>query len=152
METLTDSISLALHRSTIPPRVGVPLVRDIMVTDGLVTFRPETPMREAMAIMISRSISGAPVVESGMLLVGMISEHDCLHVIAAGSYQEEPVGERTVGQLMSTEVTAVDPELDLFGVAHLLMNKRLRRVPVVKGGIVQGQVSRRDVLKAFQAL
>lgn len=154
METLSESIQVAIRRSSVPPPVEhIPLAREIMVTDGLITFRPEQMLSEVIATMVNKRISGAPVVGYGMRLLGVISEYDCLRVMAAGAYEGDPLdGRRTVGELMSTNVTTIAPDLNIYGIAHLFTTRRLRRLPVVDDGRVLGQVSRRDVLLAMDKM
>src|SRR5688500_19821895 len=61
----------------LPDRGGKVLrLRDIMTTDVTV-LRPETPIRDAMAILASSHISGAPVV-SGHRVLGVVSATDLM--------------------------------------------------------------------------
>ena len=56
-------------------------LRDIMTTD-IVTLDPNITIREAMDTFVSRRISGAPVVEGGVV-VGVVSATDLLQLAAA---------------------------------------------------------------------
>ena len=152
MESLSESIQAAM-RSSFPPPPAVKTARDIMVAEGLITFRPEQRVSEVIKKMIDSRISGAPVVGDGRRIVGVISEFDCMRVIAAGAYEGDPIdGDRTVAELMSRDITTIPPHLNVYGIAHMFMTRGLRRLPVVEGGEVLGQVSRRDVLKAIDGL
>jgi CBS domain-containing protein len=62
-------------------------LRDIM-TRNVVTFEPQMTLREAMEILTSRHLSGAPVV-SGQKVVGVLSAGDLLGFAAAPSNEEE---------------------------------------------------------------
>ena len=62
-------------------------LRDIM-TRGVVTFEPQMTLREAMEILTSRHLSGAPVV-SGQKVVGVISAGDLLSFAAAPPREDE---------------------------------------------------------------
>jgi len=57
-----------------------PLARDIMMC-GLITVQKQTPIYEALEILASKHISGLPVVDDGMNLVGIISEKDMLKLL-----------------------------------------------------------------------
>jgi CBS domain-containing protein len=152
MESLGDSMRAAMGISS-PPPAPLPTAKDIMVSKGLITFRPQQRISEAIKMMVQREISGAPVVDEQMNLLGVLSEFDCLRVIAAGAYDGEPVdGNRTVEELMSTNVTTIGPSLNLYGIAHTFITRGVRRLPVVEGRKVLGQLSRLDVLKAVQSL
>lgn len=56
-------------------------LRDIMTTD-VVTISPELTLRDAMALLASRHLSGAPVVAAGKV-VGVISATDLMELAAA---------------------------------------------------------------------
>lgn len=56
-------------------------LRDIMTTD-IITLDPNVTIREAMDTFTSRRISGAPVVEGGVV-VGVVSATDLLQLAAA---------------------------------------------------------------------
>ena len=56
-------------------------LRDIMTTDVL-TVSPELTIRDAMALLSTRHVSGAPVVASGKV-VGVLSGTDLLEFAAA---------------------------------------------------------------------
>lgn len=153
METLSESIRRAMGSNAPPAAHRGPTAKDIMVSDGLITLRADHTLRDAIKVMLQRRISGAPVVENDMHLIGILSEHDCLRVIAAGAYEGDPAsGARTVGELMSKDVVTIEPDLNLYAVAHLFITRKLRRLPVVDRGRVVGQVSRRDVLKAVDKM
>lgn len=123
-----------------------------MATD-LVSFRPEQTVKEAMELLLKYSISGGPVLNSERSLVGVLSELDCLRVIASSAFDgHAPDGQRKVSELMSTNTTTVEPSTDLYALAHLFLDQRLRRLPVVQQGRVVGQVSRRDLLRAIMPM
>ena len=153
MDTIRDSMRAAMRVSSPPPPAPFPTAKDIMVGDKLITFRPDQRIAEVMRLMVQRKISGAPVVDAQMNLLGILSEFDCLRVVAIGAYEGTPLdGSRTVEELMTTDVTTIGPHLNLHGIAQLFISRSLRRLPVVEGRRVLGQVSRRDVLKAMQDL
>ena len=128
---------------------GVPLVRDVMAT-SLVTLRPEQAIRDAIAALLKAKISGAPVVDAAGALVGVLSEKDCLRVFASSAYFQS--GEGTVGDYMSRTIRSVAPDDDVFKVADLFLTNHFRRLPVLEGGKLVGQVSRRDILRASMAM
>ena len=51
---------------------------DVMTTD-VITVDPDTTVQAVAALLAEHGISGAPVVDSGGRLVGIISEGDLLH-------------------------------------------------------------------------
>ena len=80
----------------------------------------------------------------------MLSEFDCLNVILKAAYHEHPGG--PVSDLMTTEVDTVDASMSIIDLAELFAASGYRRYPVMKDNMLVGQISRRDVLRALEAL
>jgi CBS domain-containing protein len=117
--------------------------RDIM-TEDLVTIRPTATVREAVELLLSREISGLPVVDDSDRLVGIITEFALMAVAYDKKVLEEPIS-----QHMTTELLTVDVKDSVRKVADLCVVHRVRRVPVLKDGRLVGLVARRDVLRAM---
>ncbi len=124
-------------------------IRDIM-SKKLVTFTPDTDLYEAMATLVKRAISGAPVVSDAGALVGILSEKDCLKVVMQNAFESLP--SPTVGLLMTREVISVEADASIMQAAQMFVQKPIRRLPVLDNGRLVGQVSRRDVVKAVVEL
>jgi CBS domain-containing protein len=122
-------------------------VRDYM-TRNLVTFHPEMNLFTAINRLLEHRISGAPVVDGQGRLVGLLSEGDCLRSILSGAYYEATGGD--VSTYMATNVEVISPEADIIEVSESFLKGRRRRLPVVEGGRLIGQVSRSDVLRAVK--
>ena len=58
----------------------------------------------------------------------------------------EPVG--IVADFMRSNVETVTSDTDIFTLAEKFIREHRRRYPVVDGGVLVGQISRRDVLRA----
>ena len=117
--------------------------RDIM-TEELVTIRPTATVREAVDMLLSREISGLPVVDEGDRLVGIITEFALMAVAYDNKVLDEPVS-----QHMTSELLTVDVKDSVRKVADMCVVHRVRRVPVLKDGRLAGLVARRDVLRAM---
>ena len=130
------------------PDDEVPLrVRDYM-TQKLITFRPEQSVEEVIEQLIRYKISGGPVVNDKNELVGIISEGDCIRHISESRYHNLPGEHRKVEQHMATEVTTIDGDMNIFDAANKFLNDRRRRFPIVDNGVLVGQISQKDILKA----
>jgi len=133
-------------------RSKVPTARDIM-TRSVVTLSPDMRAVEAAEILLKHNISGAPVVDADGMLLGILSEYDCLRAVASAEYDlHDHDVVMHVEELMTREVHTVSPEIDLFGLAHEFVTLRVRRFPVVEEEHLIGQVSRRDALRAAYEL
>ncbi len=124
-------------------------VKDYMATN-VITLSPEMGISEAVKILLSHRISGAPVVSESGELLGLLSEKDCLKVIHDAAYHESMDGK--VGDYMSTEVKTVTSHMGIAEVSELFINHSYRRFPVMNGDKVIGQISRRDVLRALDEI
>ena len=125
--------------------------RDVM-THSLITLTPETSIYDAIRKLVSRSISGAPVVDRAGKMVGVLSELDCLGVLASDQFHTED-HIATVSDYMSTEFETVSPETDIYTLAMYFRDRPVRRFPVtVPSGQLVGQVSRRDVLRGIEEI
>lgn len=126
--------------------------RDIMARN-LVTLRPEMSIMDAIGVMLRKRISGAPVIDDDHRILGMLSEYDLLRVLASGEYSAEDYEEHDqVGVWMTTEPETISPDVDIYRLAHLMLERGVRRLPVIEDGRVVGQVSRRDVLRGIERM
>lgn len=123
-------------------------VRDYMA-HHLVTFRSDTDLFLAIDRLLEHRLSSAPVVDSMGHLIGILSEGDCLRGILSGVYYEATGG--TVSSYMSTPVETLSPEADIIEVCQRFLREKRRAYPVVEEGVLIGQISRRDVLRAVKA-
>ena len=130
------------------PDDEVPLrVRDYM-TQKLITFRPEQSVEEVIEQLIRYKISGGPVVNDKNELVGIISEGDCIRHVSESRYHNLPGENRTVEQHMAKDVATIDGDMNIFDAANKFLNDRRRRFPIVDNGVLVGQISQKDILKA----
>jgi CBS domain-containing protein len=120
-------------------------VRDYMSVD-VITFAPTDGVMDAMSILLKQGISGAPVVAQDGGLVGVLSEVDLMEVVVQDSYYNENVG--IVADFMQAAVEHVDPDMDILKLAQRFVSNHRRRYPVLQDGVLVGQISRRDVLRA----
>ena len=129
-------------------RPNVPTAREVM-SRSLVTFGPDMRALEAAGSLLKHKLSGAPVVDDGGNLLGLLSEYDCLRAVSSAEYDfDNHDAVVTVADLMTREIHSIGPELDLFGIAHEFVTLRVQRLPVVEEGRLIGQVTRRDALRA----
>lgn len=116
------------------------------MTVNPVTLSPTTGIFEAIQALIDRSISGATVVDDDGMVVGVVSEMDCLQAVLSGTYHGESGG--TVASVMSRAVESVHEDESVMTVAKKLIDGHRRRFPVVREGRFVGQISCRSILRA----
>jgi CBS domain-containing protein len=127
------------------------------MTREVVTVGPMTSAKYAAEVMAGHGFAALPVVDDDGALIGIVAEADVLrHRVLADPRLHArrdgtpgPLPPQVVGELMTTTVRTVDVRADLADIARLLVDDRLRSVPVLENGRLAGIVSRRDVLRAL---
>jgi predicted transcriptional regulator len=126
--------------------------RDLMTT-SLLVFRPEQRLLEAIKNLIKWRVSGAPVVDAEGRLVGMLSELDCLRMLASDEfYLQQQEEAALVEQFMTTGGRIIPPDLGIYAISHYFLTTQIRRLAVVEHEKLIGQVSRRDVLRGMDEM
>jgi CBS domain-containing protein len=126
--------------------------RDLMAT-SLLTFKPEQTLLSAMQALLKRGVSGGPVVDGDGKLIGVLSELDCLRMLATDEfYLDEQEEGALVAHYMTVGGRTIPPDLGIYGMTHYFMTGAIRRLPVVENGRLVGQVSRRDVLRGMEEM
>lgn len=117
-------------------------VEDVM-TKNVITVKQETPIYEAMAVMRKNDITGMPVIDDDMTLVGVITEKDVLRLFCG----DEDDNNKTVGFFMTRPAVSYRENESLQSVCDFMMVNYFRRVPVVsKKGKLVGIISRPDII------
>ena len=126
----------------------LPIVRDHMDTE-VYSLEPGTEILDAVGFLLQHHVTGAPVIDGAGHLLGMLSEKDCLKLVAAGADANRPRG--TVADFMTTAVTTISPDTDVYYAAGLFLHQGFRRFPVVEAGKLVGAITRFDILRVIHA-
>ena len=122
-------------------------VSDVMTTQ-LVLFTPKQSIHEVMQSFIKYRISGGPVVDHKGVLIGVISEADCMKEISDSRYFNMPILDKSVGHFMTEKVDTFESNMSIFDAAAKFSKSSRRRYPVLEKGHLVGQVSRKDIVIA----
>lgn len=139
------------------------LARDIM-TKEVVTASKDTPVVEAINKLLKNRITGMPVVDAEGNLVGIVSEADLIYkeesILPLSAYWMDKADflkacrkavATCVEEAMTSRVYSVSEEVPVEEIATMMIEKGIKRVPVVRGRKVVGIISRADVMKAIVA-
>lgn len=118
--------------------------KDIMVTK-LVTLTPEMDVVDAIELLVKNRISGAPVVGEGQRFLGVFAESSSFSALLDAAYHQLPSNQ--VGSFMDKETKTISEETDILSIMQVFLDTRQRRLPVLRGEKLVGQISRRDVLQ-----
>ncbi len=125
----------------------LPIVRDHM-DRRVATLRPETDILDAVGFLLEKGVTGAPVVDKSGRLVGILTEKDCLRLVAAGVEGNLPRG--SVAAFMSPDPETLPPDMNVYFAAGLFLKRSFRRFPVVEDGKLVGAITRFDILRVIQ--
>ena len=131
-----------------PERKAYPVTRKFM-TRSFVKVYPDTDIWEVMDLFVKHKITGAPVIDRSGRLLGMVSERDCLKLVANTTYDNQLTG-GPVSDYMSTNPLTVGPDEGLNAVAQLFLKHPFKRLPVIDRGRLVGVVTRRNVLTVMK--
>lgn len=124
----------------------VPLVRDFMTT-SLITLSPDEDVFVAIDRILAKRISGAPVLDSQSIFLGIFSEKTAMKVLISAAYDQRP-GTSIDAYVNTDPRRLIHIDDSLIAVARKFQQTHYRRLPVVNNQKLVGQVSRRDVIKS----
>jgi len=130
------------------------LIREIMSSPA-VTISSASTVQHAASTLRSRGFTALPVRDDDGRLVGIVTEADILDGRvepdarrATGLPRHRHRGD-TVGEVMTSPVESLTPGADVADAAQIMLDERIRCLPVVDGRAVVGVITRRDLLGAI---
>jgi CBS domain-containing protein len=109
-------------------------VKEIM-TSPVITAGSHDTVAQVAELLRRHRISAVPITDATGAVVGIVSEHDLM--AKTGS---------TAQEVMSAEVISVSEDTEVDDVRLLLIERRIRRLPVMSGVQLVGIVSRADIV------
>jgi CBS domain-containing protein/mannitol/fructose-specific phosphotransferase system IIA component (Ntr-type) len=132
------------------PRLAV---RDIMI-HGVVSVTPNTPVRDAVDMMVQRRLRALPVVGEKQEVLGVIGEWDLMKGLlpqipragleSGGAGVPETL---RVKDIMTRSVLCISEELGIEEAANMMINKDVEQFPVTREGKLVGFVTRGDIIR-----
>jgi CBS domain-containing protein len=131
------------------------------------TLGPDETVERAIKLFAESGISGAPVVEDGRRLVGIVTEGDLIFrdadikapgfldilggLIPLGSwdeYRKEALKSAgvTVDEVMTRELITISPDATLAEASTIMADKRVKILPVAEVAILHSVITRMDIL------
>lgn len=140
-------------------------VKDVMIYDISAVFEDDT-IERAVDIMSRQLVSGVPVVDEDMKVVGFISETDIMKasipsyfaLLQSASFLPDAnqfvknmakIKDKKVGEFMSKPPITVSPSDSLIHAADRMMRHNIKTIPVVDDeGRLLGIIVKIDILRA----
>jgi CBS domain-containing protein len=145
------------------------------MTKDVITCSPADPIRDIVRLMGEKCISGLPVLKNGEI-VGIVSEADIMKVLAGPREPStiwlpspfevlleipfrdiielrrlqksfKDIGETPVKDVMTRDPITIEPGKDLEEASALMVRHKINRLPVVKGGVLFGIITRDDIVR-----
>jgi CBS domain-containing protein len=142
---------------------------DVMTRDAI-SIDPDATVLQAARLMLQHHISGLPVIDKDGILVGVLSEGDFLRrretrterrrsrwlefLMGPGRIAAEYSHSHgnKVSEVMTPDVVTVDVTTPLEDIVDVMERRRIKRVPVVCGGLVVGIITRSNLMHAMVSL
>lgn len=132
--------------STTVPTAPTLIAADFMATK-VVTLHPDEDALSAIRKLLQHRISGAPVVDEEGNFLGIFSEKTSMRFLLDAAYSQLP--SNRVAAFMNTDIERlITADTDWLQCAQIFLSTPYRRLPVLEGTKLIGQVSRRDLLNA----
>jgi CBS domain-containing protein len=131
-------------------------VQEIM-SHPVITVPPGLPVKHVAAILVEKRISGVPVADENDRLLGIVTEADLLPLetepdprsqILPSAPGQEPLPV-TAEEAMTHDVICLGEDADVAEAARMMLERNVKRIPIIASGRVVGIVSRRDILKVL---
>ncbi|MGH7703508.1 MAG: CBS domain-containing protein [Gemmatimonadales bacterium] len=129
-------------------------IRELM-TGGLITVHPETPLLKARDLLAKEKIRHLPVVGQGGVLAGIVTDRDIrLNLpsratsLLAGEINHL-LTRLTVGEIMTRLVITIGPDRPAREGAQLMLDHTIGALPVLDEGRLVGIITETDIVRAF---
>lgn len=112
----------------------------------------EVPTIESQASVVEASKEmrktgkGFLIVLKDLRPAGIVTEHDFVNKVIADELIPLKV---SVREIMSSPLITIDPDEDLSKASEIMKVKNIRRLPVVREGIIYGVITVRDISQRF---
>ena len=143
-------------------------VKDVMITN-VIKVKESESVKDVLQKMAKYHVGGLPIVNEKNELIGYISDGDIMRYL--GKYQPVVIDlfyyrgvlydpsddeekmlhllSKDIKELSQNKVITVKENCELGEVAKILGDKRVKKVPVVRGNTLVGIISRGDLIRAL---
>jgi len=127
---------------------NIRLVRDYMRKKDL-SFDVRDDVADIAATLVEHELSGAPVLGAGGVVLGFVSEQDCIKEMLNTAFHCELTA--TAADIMRPDVLTVDAGMEISVLAEQMCGDKPKMYPVIEEGKLVGLITRPDVLRALVA-
>lgn len=110
----------------------------------VVTVDYTDSFEDAVEIMFEKKVGGCPVVNKDDVVVGIITERDVLNYLGRNASIDG-----VASDYMTESVVTIKPKDTIEKAMKVMIEKKLRRLPVIDDGILVGLITVREILRYF---
>jgi len=161
----TEDVDIVAYTHRAPRSLPGDTVGDVM-TRAVAVLHPNTPLGEAIRMLLDRNYRALPVVDDSNRVVGIVTNGDLIRkgglkarlellgALTTPAVEREltrsGVRDKTASDVMTNQVVLVSAGDSLKRAAELMLKHHVKRLPVVDGsGYLAGMVSRIDLLRTM---
>jgi len=119
-------------------------VVETIMERNVVTVEDADSLEDAVEIMFEKRVGGCPVVNRDDVVVGIITERDILKYLG----QNRTI-DGVASEYMTSSVVTLKPKDTIEKAMRTMIEKKLRRIPVIEDGILVGMITVREILRYF---
>lgn len=123
------------------------LVRDFMQAN-VQAIKSDASVRDVVEHLLKWNITGAPVVDDSMRVIGFVSEQDCMKEMLNSAFYAD--NSALVTDIMRADVLTVTPETSILEIAETMLGNKPKNYPVIAQGKLVGLINRRQILLALK--
>lgn len=123
------------------------LVRDYMQAN-VQAIKSDASVRDVVDHLLKWNVTGAPVVDSSMCVIGFVSEQDCMKEMLNSAFYAE--NSALVTSIMRADVLTVTPDTSILEIAETMLGNKPKNYPVIEQGRLVGLINRRQILLALK--
>ena len=119
------------------------------MTKPAIHVSPTESVESAARTLTQYNIGILPVCSTDGKLCGLVTDRDLVtRCMASG----RTAAQTTVRDVMTSQVTSVQPDMEVNVAAHLMGRQQVRRLPVVENGKLCGMVTLGDLAKREESI
>lgn len=131
------------------------MVRDLM-TEGAFAVGVDDNLETIRTLMEERNIRHAPVVGSGGVLLGLVTQRDLIrNTLRSDALPPQAAAEAmqmtTAGEVMTLNPVTAEPDQDIRDAARVMLDNKYGCLPVVEGARLVGIVTESDFVRFLAA-
>ncbi len=124
-------------------KYGLVKVVERIMQRNVVTVSSDDSFGDAIEIMFEKRVGGCPVVDRENRVVGIVTERDVLRYLSHNRM------DGVAADYMTPNVVTLRPKDTIERAMKTMIEKKLRRIPIIDDGILVGLITVREILRYF---